>query len=63
MIYGIAYDDGEQEDLFVEELLRHIDEDQPLDAARVEHLHRNVKPDGDQKWQGLKKTRLLNKMN
>ena len=34
----------------MEELLRHIDEDQPLDAARVEHLHRNVKPDGDQKW-------------
>jgi hypothetical protein len=50
VIYGITYDDGEQEDLFVEELLRHIDEDQPLDAARVEHLHRNVKPDGDQKW-------------
>jgi hypothetical protein len=50
VIYGVTYDDGEEEDLFVEELLRHIDEDQPLDAARVSHLHRNVKPDGDQKW-------------
>jgi len=49
-IYGVRYDDGEQEDLFVEELLRHIDEDQPLDAARVQQLHRNVRPDGDQRW-------------
>ena len=49
-IYGVKYDDGEQEDLFVEELLRHLDEDQPLDAARVQQLHRNVRPDGDQRW-------------
>jgi hypothetical protein len=50
VIYGVRYDDGEQEDLFVEELLRHVDEEQPLDSARVSSLHRNVRPDGGQRW-------------
>jgi hypothetical protein len=50
IVYGVRYDDGEKEDLFIEELLRHLDEDQPLDAARVQQLHKNVRPDGDQKW-------------